>query len=349
MEILSNKTLFHDGRHNAFTSLVHWKGRYWLTFRNGSTHRSDDGRVFLISSADLENWSEPQVLIDTDIDDRDPTVYANEEELFLVSMSFQRHWQGMEKESGLPKHMSYLIHSRDGQAWTDPQLALPDQRVIWWVSNGPDALYASVYGMVAADDDGAPTTFTELWRSTDGLGWKKVSVISDEHNASEAALSFLPDRRLFAFVRHNAHDLPEIKRSSPPYTDWKTAYQFDFRHNGPCIGLVGDKLVTSSRAFFVEDERTPLADDLCRKRKRGMILGVFDPETHQWEPTLAMPHSRGVASPTDPDGNEDPSLNWPDVSYASIFDLQDGNFLMAYYEGLKGPPSDIRLARLKLR
>ena len=41
-------------------------------------------------------------------------------------------------------------------------------------------------------------------------------------------------------------------------------------------------------------------------------------------------------------------MNWPDVSYASIMDLGDGKFVMIYYEGLKGQPSDIRAAMLTM-
>ena len=123
--------------------------------------------------------------------------------------------------------------------------------------------------------------------------------------------------------------------------------ELGFRNNGPAIGRVGDKLVTATRAIF-EDPNTPLADDLCRERRRGMIMGVFDPDTLQWEPALAIPHARGVMSPDDPDGHADSGMNWPDVSYASIMDLGDGNFVMIYYEGFKGPPSDIRAAMLRM-
>ncbi len=348
MKILSDKVIYHDGQHNAFTSLVPWKGKYWLTFRNGTHHKSDDGRIYVINSDDLENWSEPQSLIDTDIDDRDPTLYVHDDQLFLISMSYDRRLHPGEKERRLASKKSYLVHSKDGVTWTDPQLALPENRVIWWVAKGPDANYASVYHVDTAFDGPARSSLSELWRSVDGLQWVKVSVISDEDRATEVALAFLPDHRLFAFIRHDAHDRPVIKYSSPPYTDWTTAYQFDFRHNGPCIGLVGDKLVTSSRAFFVEDEKTPLADERCRERKRGLIMGVFDPSTLQWEPEMAIPHSRGVRGPDDPDCHEVPDMNWPDVSYASIFALNNTQFKMAYYEGFKGWPSDIRLATFSL-
>ena len=348
MQLLSNKVIYHNGQHNAFTSMVRWKDKYWVAFRHGATHKSHDGQIMVMSSADLETWSEPQAVINTSIDDRDPTVFICNEQLFVNSMS--KLHEG-EKERRLVSMSSFIVSSSDGVNWTEPQLALPEHRAIWWVAPGPDALYASVYGAGRGDGVRADSPnyckWTELWRSEDGLAWEKVGIISDENRAGEAALAFLPDKRLFAFVRHDEHDKPEIKFASPPYTEWETAVELGFRNNGPSIGLVGDKLVTATRAHF-EDPRTPLADDLCRERLRGMILGVFDPDTLEWEPALTIPHSRGVALPTDPDGHTDEAMNWPDVSYASIMDLGDGKFVMIYYEGLKGPPSDIRAAMLTM-
>ena len=100
--------------------------------------------------------------------------------------------------------------------------------------------------------------------------------------------------------------------------------------------------------FFFEDEKTPLADERRRERKRGLLMCVFESSTLQWEPKIAIPHSIGVRSPGDPDYQDDSDMNWPDVSYASIFALNDTQFKMAYYEGFKGWPSDIRLATFSL-
>ena len=77
-------------------------------------------------------------------------------------------------------------------------------------------------------------------------------------------------------------------------------------------------------------------------------MGVFDSNTLQWEPKIAIPHSIGVRSPGDPEYQDDSDMNWPDVSYASILALNDTQFKMAYYEGFKGWPSDFRLATFSL-
>ena len=74
MQLLSNEVIYHDGKHNAFTSMVRWNDKYWVAFRNGASHKSDDGRLMVMNSSDLETWSEPQEVINTDIDDRDPAV-----------------------------------------------------------------------------------------------------------------------------------------------------------------------------------------------------------------------------------------------------------------------------------
>lgn len=71
---------------------------------------------------------------------------------------------------------------------------------------------------------------------------------------------------------------------------------------------------------------------------RGLILGIFDPDEARWDPALALPHH----SP------REPGLGFPDVSYAWILDRGGGEFALAYYEGFKEGPSDIRLARLRL-
>ena len=70
MQLLSNEVIYHDGKHNAFTSMVRWNDKYWVAFRNGASHKSDDGRLIVMNSSDLETWSEPQEVINTDIDDR---------------------------------------------------------------------------------------------------------------------------------------------------------------------------------------------------------------------------------------------------------------------------------------
>ena len=71
MQLLYKPFIYQDGKHNAFTSMVYWKGKDWVAFRNGASHKSDDGRILLINSRDFFTWSDPQEVINTEIDDRE--------------------------------------------------------------------------------------------------------------------------------------------------------------------------------------------------------------------------------------------------------------------------------------
>jgi hypothetical protein len=88
-----------------------------------------------------------------------------------------------------------------------------------------------------------------------------------------------------------------------------------------------------------------MADELCSDGIRGLILGTFDIESEKWKPALVIPHHTG---PRIDDTAAEASLNFPDVSYAWIRNEGDQQFTMAYYEGYKGSPSDIRVARMMM-
>jgi hypothetical protein len=345
-----------------------------MAFRSGSGHRSPDGRIVVISSPDMGKWEEPRTIIDTPLDDRDPSIFVCRDKLFVASLSVDRTFlddsrpfMGVRSQGSCRCFVSY---TEDGREWSSPVQVLPDNYVIWWPIVVGNTVYAGVQRRIPDSFDfeafkswaelsgfERPLEFvnnidrqSELWKSDDGIDWQQVGIICDREQASETALTVLPDSSMVGFIRHDDHtsssaarNRPEIAISDPPYESWESLYRFSFSNNGPCIGSIGGRVVTCSRAFF-DDSRTPMADCLCRERIRGLILGTFDVESASWDPTLVIPHHTGPRS----SDLLDSSLNFPDVSYAWMRDEGDGEFTISYYEGFKGPPSDIRVARLKM-
>jgi len=375
MELISNRVAYHDGRHNMVPRFINWHGVRWMVFRTAGGHRSCDGRIVMIRSTDMEDWSGPRTVIDTPLDDRDPSIFSCGDRLFATSLSVEREFLDDTRPfEGLKFQGScrcFASHTEDGENWSKPEQVMPENYAIWWTVRVGDRVYAAVQRRVpdTIDLDGLVKTLpegmvgldrplqfvnridrqAELWSSQDGLRWRQVSVICDRDQASETALAVLPDSRMVGFVRHDDHDAdpltrnrPEIVISHPPYRDWRRLYRFGFQTNGPCIGQVGEKLVTCSRAFF-EDDRTPLNSGLCRERRRGLIMGTFDVPRSVWAPEITIPHREGPRS----DRGLDPSLGFPDVSYAWMGNTENGDFHLAYYEGFKGAPSDIRMARIR--
>ncbi|MBI4026760.1 MAG: exo-alpha-sialidase [Verrucomicrobia bacterium] len=350
VKLQSVDIIYHDGKHNAFTGIVRWKGQYWVCFRNAAAHRALDGKILVMSSPDLKDWGTPSVAIDTPEDNRDPKMFVLNNRLYVTSMTIKRSFEMPETcEGKILTHdfFSLVSHTEDGIRWSEPQRVWEPFKGIWWAVTHGNRAYGSGYVLKPVDgrgnvSPGSPQcrmNSAEFIVSDDGLEWKTLSVISQERQPTECALAFLPDERAVAFVRHEEKDahFPEIKIASPPYTKWETIYDFPFWTNGACLGLADNTLVAASRAFlepcFITPEIARLADP---DAVRGLLVMTIDVDKQQVEPQLVIscpPH---------------PKEDWPDVSYAGIIDLGEGQFAMSFYDGLKMGCTDIKLARLVL-
>ena len=61
VEVTSFRVLVRDGWYNMPTDLVQWKGLYWLNYRRGTGHRSENSRVVVLRSNDLRRWHEAKL------------------------------------------------------------------------------------------------------------------------------------------------------------------------------------------------------------------------------------------------------------------------------------------------
>jgi hypothetical protein len=348
MQLDSVHTIYHDGRHNAFTDLVRWKGKYWVCFRNGSEHRSLDGTIFVISSLDLQDWGPPSVPIATPEDNRDPKLFVWHDRLYVTSLTVSRSFEVPDTCSGaisLHDFSTLISHTEDGIHWSPPRRVWEPFKAIWWAEALGERVYGSGYLCQPVDGRGdllpgssqCKMNSAEFVASDDGLEWTTVSVISQERQPTECALAFLPDGRVAGFLRHNeeGHSFPEIVLASPPYTKWEKVLDLPFMTNGPCLGLVGDTVVAASRAFLdsAPPEVVRLGDPGA---VRGLLVMTIDLDGRRALPELV------ISCPPAPEGD------WPDVSCAGMVDLGERQFAMSFYDGLKMGHTDIKLARLRL-
>jgi hypothetical protein len=333
VKLESVDTIYHDGGHNAFTSIKRWKGKYWVCFRNDTAHRSLNGKILVISSPDLKTWSNPSVAIDTAADNRDPKLFVLHDKLYVTSDAVE--WGDKETKT-FEDIYTLLSFTEDGTHWNTPRRVWKPLGVIWWVEEVNDRVYGAGY-LTNIKKGVLSKIRAEFFVSDDGFEWKTLSVISQERQASECALAFLPDKRAVAFVRHDDRTIiPEIKVASPPYTSWEKILDFPFVTNGPCLGLVNNTLVASSRAFLDWPQPEEILSLAEPGAVRGLLIMTIDIERAEVVPELV------ISCPPAPEGD------WPDVSYAGIIDLGAGRFAMSYYSGTKKGPTDIKIAHLKL-
>lgn len=210
-------TAHGDGRHNAFTDLVFWKGQYYLCFRHGETHNSMDGEVRVMRSADLRSW-EPCGTLKTLGDDRDPHFAVAGDTLYV----FFGVWDLLHREGPNPpdrnKVRSHFASTTDGETWSKIQGVYEPGWWLWRVKYHDGFFYSTAYTALRPRPD---MRETRLLRSADAVNWEFVSTVTTLRMAGESDMWFEDDGSMWIVTRTG--DAPGhgwIHRSEPGWTEW---------------------------------------------------------------------------------------------------------------------------------
>ena len=76
-------------QYNAFTSMDFWRDKYYVVCRQAVHHGIIDGRIILLESSDLKNWTDSVVMDHPSIDDRDPKLMSTPQRLLLYVTLFR--------------------------------------------------------------------------------------------------------------------------------------------------------------------------------------------------------------------------------------------------------------------
>ena len=242
--------IFSDGRWNGRAEIAFWKDRYYMPFRSGSEHESEDGRIMMLRSGPREpgGWTLHD-MIDTPGDDDEVHILTGPEGL-VACIPHEEADPG-----GGVSSTTLFTRSRDGLTWTDPLPAYEEGFSFWKPVSRGDAHYV-------AADTAAGGGRVDLLKSGDGVNWQKVSTII-EGGFTETALVFLQDHSLAAFIRQG-----RVALSPPPYLNW-TVHETP-PLGGPAAARVGDLILVSGRTSA---RRFP--DDQPGESRTGLF--AFDP------------------------------------------------------------------------
>ena len=336
LTIENTETIYSDGRHNAFTSMVRWRDRYYVAFRSADTHAAtwEDGwgdapatygRIMLLESADLRTWT-PSVILDSEYDDRDPKLLATEERLYVFSTTII----GPARLT-MPQE-TYLSFTEDGQTWCHPVSAYRYNYGYWKPQTHDGVSLRGCRRRHHAAERQQRDQQVELLSSVDGQLWQPVSVIVRSSHCTETELLFLADGSLLAFTRPHY-----VSIARPPYTTWSVAgaapadraREHPPGYSGPAAVQVGDTLVFSCRT---SSKHHP--DDQPGDGRTGLF--TIDPSDYSltWHANL--------------------QTEWGgDQSYAGMLALDDRTLVICYYDGepyRRGTPkrSDIKLATVSV-
>jgi len=309
LELVDVQRVWDQAPHNAFTGLIRFKDKWYLTFREAPYHGvpkvgQAPGKARVLRSDDRHKW-ESVALLDYGLDQdvRDPKLSVTPDGRLMLNAAAAPHAQKNTRQS-------LAWFSADGEHWGGPhEIGEPD----WWlwrVTWGPDG---KAYGVGYGPISGRPRT-TRLYSSSDGIHFNTiVKQLTPEPETGETTVRFLRDGTALALVRREGRS-PHARAgtASGDYTKW------EFRDLGVHLG--GPDFIELPDGRIVAGGR--LYDG---KVRTGLCW--LDPEAGTLTEALTLP-SGG------------------DTSYPG-FVWHDGLLWVSYYSSHEGKTS-IYLARVKV-
>ncbi len=312
------RKIYDSGNHNAFTSLVKFKGKYYCTFREGFNHVFDDagnaeGRVVIIASKNLKHWETVADIGLDSVDLRDPKLSITPDDRLMVTIggSVYRNWNLVRTEP-------QVCFSEDGKTYTDPVPIQIDSavrgshdwvwRVTWHEGTG--------YGVTYRNGDAI------LLETADGIHYKGVCPLLPpeemvtEDSMNEATIRFMPDGRMAILIRRDP-GTALLAVAAPPFQEW-VWHKEPLHIGGP------DFLIREDESFIIGGRSFIHPGHVRTVLYRGLENGELD------ERYILLP-SGG------------------DTSYPGLL-IEDDRLLVSYYsaEGAEGKAA-IFLAELPLK
>lgn len=320
LEILDRWELQNSG-HAAFPSLLVHGESLVLAFRSGSGHSGPDGKLTVMGLRVVGGKPLHIVykrIIDTPLDDRDPSLTAVNDTLIILSFF------GMNNTAT----QMFMARSRDGMSWTAPYplQAQGDRCGAWWASSA-EAI-TSRHGMlllpVYTKLPGDVTESSHLLGSHDGgRTWRCIGMIARDQrqtvNFSEPAIVQIGDT-LIAVLRTEQYDSARgFLYQSVSFDDGRS---WELRPSG-IWGFPAHMVKFGGAIVLTYGYRNP-------------PIGV------------RVAFSRGVNLRWCILGALESRATHPDTGYPSTVALGGSVFLTAYYATV-GEATTIRLVRFRIR
>jgi len=214
--------------HNAFTDLIRFRERWFLSFREGESHLSGDGTGRALTSEDGKSWTTAATF-------SSPFQHlVNVGDCHLCTLPDGRlmmhapGWNSCWPEQQEEMCVTLAWFSSDGECWSDP-VAIGDLnwklwRVRWYGQTG--------YGVACPAREDLRGR-VRLYSTLNGTGWSLLCdpLYEDDGHPNEAQLLFLGDGRALCLLRRNF--LPEqrddgawlasakLGTADAPYEQWR--------------------------------------------------------------------------------------------------------------------------------
>jgi hypothetical protein len=242
---------FHNGEHNAFTDLVRFQGKLYLTFRSCPDGHAvhPTASIIVLVSDEGQAWRQVHRFHVKERDTRDPHFLIFQEKLFVYTGTWYSGTTSLaSKDYDLNKHLGYAVWSKDGTTWQGPtMLEGTFGHYVWRASTFDGKAYLCgrrKVGFAVGPRGEGKEVQSLMLESDDGLIWRKRATFQ-ETAGDETAFLFEPDGSVLAVGRRGGGNA-QLLRSRPPYTQWDRK-DLDRYIGGPLVVKWGDRYVVGGR------------------------------------------------------------------------------------------------------
>ena len=198
VRITNIRRVFHNGEHNAFTDLVRFRDRFYLTFRScpdgHMVHPS--ASIIILASTDAKQWEQVHRFSVDKRDTRDPHFLIVKDTLFVYTGTWYcGQTSPKPQDYDLNQHLGYAAWSKDGAEWHSPILLEGTFGHYIWRANAFDGkayLCGRRKQAFAVGPRGeGPIVESAMLASDDGLIWRTRALFPaiEVHNT---AFQFAP-------------------------------------------------------------------------------------------------------------------------------------------------------------
>jgi hypothetical protein len=222
VRVTNVRRAFHNGEHNAFTDLVRFKGRFYLTFRSCPDGHMvfPSSSIIVLASDDGDDWEQVHRFSVPKRDTRDPHFVVFRDRLFVYTGTWYCG-DGPPRHRDLNEHLGYAAWTDDAADWHSPvMLEGTYGHYIWRAAVHGDHVYLcgrrkrEFVKIDTPEDD--PAVESAMLESDDGLVFRFRGLFQEQYG-DETAFLFEDDGSLLAVARSGSGRDAQLVRSTPPY------------------------------------------------------------------------------------------------------------------------------------
>ncbi|TWT98325.1 exo-alpha-sialidase [Stieleria varia] len=247
--LISVKRIWDKAPHNAFTDLLHHKGKWYCVFREGSRHVSPDGSIRVLVSDDGDNWTSLALVTDPTEDLRDAKICVTPNGELMLNGA------GMQADQPVRYHSMVWFSKDDGKTWSKGERIGDPGFWLWRATWHEGHCYTMGYD---TDRDRQKRT-TRFYRSDDGrdyVSW--IDEVNIDKGVGEDTILFLPDQSALCLFRHESgSQMAFLGKSTPPYQQW-TWTEMNRRIGGPNMLRLPDSRILAAVRLYDGRQRTSL-------------------------------------------------------------------------------------------